>query len=157
MSKRTRAEGMCEREINRVRRNGERFPALTTVTAIMDPSGRSSGFLEIIRDITVRKNLERQLTETKEFLENIMESSVDGILTTDLKGKLTYVNRAMEEMLQYKREEVLGTHISRFYARGMPQAREVMSLLEKNERAENYEMGVKRRDGEGFTIRKCND
>jgi two-component system NtrC family sensor kinase len=34
----------------------------------------------------------------------------------------------------------------------MSQAREVMSLLEKNERAENYEMEVKRRDGEGFTI-----
>ena len=143
MSRRTRAEGMCELEMNRVRRNGERFPALTTVTAITDPSGRSAGFLEIIRDITVRKDLERQLTETKEFLENIMESSVDGILTTDLKGKLTYVNRAMEEMLQYKREEVLASDISRFYARGMSQAREVMSLLEKNERAENYEMGVK--------------
>ncbi len=152
MSKRTRTEGVCELEMNRVRRNGERFPALTTVTAIMDPSGRSAGFLEIIRDITVRKDLERQLTETKEFLENIMESSVDGILTTDLKGKLTYVNRAMEEMMQYKREEVLGTHISRFYARGMSQAREVMSLLEKNERAENYEMAVKKRDGKGFTI-----
>jgi PAS domain S-box-containing protein len=152
MSKRTRAQGVCELEMNRVRRNGERFPALTTVTAIMDPSGRSSGFLEIIRDITVRKNLERQLRETKEFLENIMESSVDGILTTDLKGKLTYVNRAMEEMMQYKREEVLGTHISRFYARGVSQAREVMSLLRENERAENYEMPVKKRDGKGFTI-----
>jgi PAS domain S-box-containing protein len=152
MSKRTRAQGVCELEMNRVRKNGELFPALTTVTAIMDPSGRSSGFLEIIRDITVRKNLERQLTETKEFLENIMESSVDGILTTDLKGKLTYVNRAMEEMLQYKREEVLGTHIARFYARGILQAREVMSLLKENERVENYEMAVKKRDGKGFTI-----
>jgi len=54
---------------------------------------------EIIRDITVRKKLERELRETKEFLERIMESSVDGIRTTDLKGRLTYVNRAMEEML----------------------------------------------------------
>jgi PAS domain S-box-containing protein len=152
MSKRTRTQGVCELEMNRVRKNGELFPALTTVTAIMDPSGRPSGFLEIIRDITVRKNLERQLTETKEFLENIMESSVDGILTTDLKGKLTYVNRAMEEMLQYKREEVLGTHISRFYVRGMSQAREVMSLLKENERAKNFEMGVKRRDEKGFSI-----
>jgi PAS domain-containing protein len=60
--------------------------------------------VEIIRDITVRKKLERELRETKEFLENIMESSVDGILTTDLKGRLTYTNRAMEEMLQYRRE-----------------------------------------------------
>ena len=55
MSKRTRTEGLCELEMTRVRKNGERFPVLTTVTAIMDPSGKSSGFVEIIRDITVRK------------------------------------------------------------------------------------------------------
>ncbi len=152
MSKRTRAEGVCELEMTRVRNNGQRFPAFTTVTAIMDPSGRTAGFVEIIRDITIRKSLERQLRETKEFLENIMESSVDGILTTDLKGKLTYVNRAMEEMLQYKRKEVIGSHISRFYVKGIEQAREVMKLLKEIERAENYEMEVRERDGKELTI-----
>ncbi len=152
MSKRTRTEGMCELEMTRVRKNGQRFPALTTVTAIMDPSGKSSGFVEIIRDITVRKNLERQLRETKEFLERIMESSVDGILTTDLKGKLTYVNRAMEEMLGYSRAEILGIHISNFYVRGMPLAKEVMELLKAAERAENYEMEVKTKSGKALTI-----
>ena len=152
MSKRTRTEGMCELEMNRIRKNGQRFPALTTVTAIMDPSGKSSGFVEIIRDITVRKSLERQLQETKEFLERIMESSVDGILTTDLKGKLTYVNRAMEEMLDYSRAEILGIHISNFYVRGMLLAREVMELLKAAERAENYEMEVKTKSGKALTI-----
>ncbi len=152
MSKRTRTEGMCELEMNRIRKNGQRFPALTTVTAIMDPSGKSSGFVEIIRDITARKNLERQLRETKEFLERIMESSVDGILTTDLKGKLTYVNRAMEEMLGYSRAEILGIHISNLYVRGMLLAREVMELLKAAERAENYEMEVKTKSGKALTI-----
>jgi len=152
MSKRTRTEGLCELEMTRVRKNGQRFPVLTTVTAIMDPSGKSSGFVEIIRDITVRKNLERQLRETKEFLERIMESSVDGILTTDLKGKLTYVNRAMEEMLGYPRGEILGIHISNFYVRGMQLAREIMDLLRVSERAENYEMEVKTKAGKALTI-----
>jgi len=152
MSKRTRAEGVCELEMTRVRKNGQHFPVLTTVTAIMDPSGKSSGFVEIIRDITVRKNLERQLRETKEFLEHIMESSVDGILTTDLKGKLTYVNRAMEEMLGYPRGEILGSHISNFYVRGMPLAREIMDLLKVSERAENFEMEVRTKSGKALTI-----
>ncbi|MFH1124470.1 MAG: Cache 3/Cache 2 fusion domain-containing protein, partial [Pseudomonadota bacterium] len=152
MSKRTRAEGVYETEMTRVRKNGEHFPALTTITAIMDPSGSTSGFVEIIRDLSLRKSLERQLRETKEFLENIMESSVDGIMTTDLKGKLTYSNRAMEEMLQYPREEVLGFHISQFYVRGIEQAREVMNLLRAAERAENYEMEVKRKNGKVLAI-----
>ena len=152
MSKRARAEGVCELEMARVRKNGKHFPALTTVTAIMDSSGKASGFVEIIRDITVRKSLERQLRETKEFLERIMESSVDGILTTDLKGKLTYANRAMEEMLGYSRAEILGNHISNLYVRGISLAREVMGLLKAAERADNFEMEVKTKAGKVLTI-----
>lgn len=147
MSKRTITEGVCELEMYRVRKNGEHFPAHTTITPIKDPAGKATGFVEIVRDITLRRRLEKELRETKEFLENIMESSVDGILTTDLKGKMTYQNRAMEEMLGYTREEILGTHVSRYYVRGIQQARDIMSLLRKSERGENYEMELKRKDG----------
>jgi len=108
--------------------------------------------VEIVRDITLRRSLEKELRETKEFLENVMESSVDGVLTTDLKGKITYQNRAMEEILGYPKEEVLGGHISRFYVRGIQQAKDVMALLQKEEMAVNYEMEVKRKDGEALTI-----
>ena len=152
MSKRTRVEGLCELEMVRLRKSGEAFPAQTTVTAIKDPSGKTTGFVEIIRDITIRKQLEKELRETKEFLENIMESSVDGILTTDLKGIITYQNKAMEEMLEYPREEVLGTHISSLYKRGMTQAREVMDLLWTCERAKNYEMEVLAKDSRVLII-----
>jgi len=152
MSKRTRTEGVCELEMYRVRKNGERFPAHTTITAIKDPSGKATGFVEIVRDITLRRSLEKELRETKEFLENVMESSVDGILTTDLKGKISYQNRAMEEILGYPKEAVLGGHISRFYVRGIQQAREVMTLLQKEEKASNYEIEVKRNNGETLTI-----
>ncbi|MCD6298788.1 MAG: Cache 3/Cache 2 fusion domain-containing protein [Deltaproteobacteria bacterium] len=152
MSKRTRTEGVCELEMDRVRKNGDRFPAHTTITAIMDPSGKTTGFVEIVRDITLRRSLARELRETKEFLENIMESSVDGILTTDLKGKITYQNRAMQELLDYPKDEVLGTHISRFYVRGIQQAKDIMALLRADERAENYELEVKRKEGEILTI-----
>ncbi|PKN63629.1 MAG: hypothetical protein CVU57_17940 [Deltaproteobacteria bacterium HGW-Deltaproteobacteria-15] len=148
----TRDKGVCELEMVRVRKDGTYFPVLTTVTSITDPSGKTTGYVEIIRDITLRKKLERELRETKEFLENIMESSVDGILTTDLKGLITYQNRAMEEILQYPREEVLGTHISLLYKRGLQQAREVMELLRTVERAKNYEMEVLAKEGRSLTI-----
>ena len=152
ISKRTRREGVCDLQMERVRKNGERFPAHATVTAIMDSTGGVSGFVEIVRDITSRKALERELQETKEFLENIMESSVDGIVTTDLKGKVTYVNRAMEEMLRYRRQEIFGKHISYIYVRGIQEARHIMDLLQRNEKAENYEMEVKSKAGDVIAI-----
>lgn len=152
ISKRTRTVGVCDLEMDRVRKNGELFPAHSTVTAIKDSTGRMTGFVEIVRDITWRKTLERELRETKEFLENIMESSVDGVVTTDLKGKVTYLNRAMEEILQFRRNEIFGTHISRFYVKGIQEARYIMGLLQKNEKAENYQMEVKSKMGDVLTI-----
>ncbi|MFH1488311.1 MAG: PAS domain S-box protein [Pseudomonadota bacterium] len=152
MSERARHEGVCELEMDRTRKGGTVFPAQTTITSIKGPSGGVEGFVEIVRDITRRKALERELRETKEFLENIMESSVDGIVTTDLKGKITYLNRAMEEILQCRRADMLGTHISHFYVRGIEQAREIMDLLRAKERAEAYDMLAKGETGQVLSI-----
>ena len=149
---RTRDEGLYERDMVRIRKDGSRFPSYTNITAIRGPSNEVTGYVEIIRDITRRKSLERELRETRDFLENIMESSVDGILTTDLKGKVTYMNRAMEDLVHYGRKEILGTHISRFYRRGIQQARDIMDLLRKNERKENYDMEFIAKNGEPIPI-----
>ena len=152
MSRRTRTEGVCELEMARVRKDGTRFPAHTIVTAIVDQSGKTTGFVEIIRDLTSRKVLETELRKTKEFLENVLESSVDGIVTTDLKGKITYMNRAMEQSLHFQKEGLLGKHISGFYLNGIQQARDIMKLLREVERSDNYEMAVRRKDGKILSI-----
>ncbi len=152
IGERTINEGVFDLEIHRMKKDGSIFPSHTTINAIRGPSHDVTGFVEIVRDITKRIILERELRETKDFLENIMESSVDGIVTTDLKGKITYMNRGMEEAIQYKREELLGTHISGFYVRGIQQARDIMDVLRKMERAKNYEIEVKRKDGKDLPI-----
>jgi PAS domain S-box-containing protein len=149
---RTKNEGAFDVEMYRIRKDGSRFPAYSTITAIQGHSENEKGFLEVVLDITKRKGLERELRETKDFLENIMESSVDGIITTDLKGKITYINRAMEEKIQYKRQELLGLHISLYYMRGIQQARDIMDILRQKERVENYEIEVKRKDGKSLQI-----
>jgi PAS domain S-box-containing protein len=145
---RIKKSGVYEQDIYRVRKDGSRFPSYTNITLIKDPTDGLAGFVEIVRDITQSKNLERELRETKDFLSNIMESSVDGIITTDLKGKITYENRGMEEMMGFKKEEVIGTHICNFYVEGIEQARKIMDLLRRQDRTENYEINVLRKDGE---------
>ncbi len=144
---RIKKSGVYEKDIYRVRKDGSHFPTYTNITVIHDPTDGLTGFVEIVRDITLSKNLERELRETKDFLSIIMESSVDGIITTDLKGKITYLNRGMEDMMGMKREEVTGMHICNFYKEGIDQARRIMSLLTLHERIENYEISVLRKDG----------
>jgi PAS domain S-box-containing protein len=150
---RVQKRGVYEQDIYRIRKDGSRFPSYTNITLIQNPSDGISGFVEIVRDITLSKNLEKELRETKDFLSNIMESSVDGIITTDLKGKITYENRGMEEMMGFKRDEVIGTHICNFYVDGIDEARRIMDLLRKQNRAENYEINVLRKNSEMRLIR----
>lgn len=152
IASRTRSEGLCELEMERVRKDGSRFPAHSVVTAMTDAGGRVTGFVEIVRDLTRRRLLERQLRETKEFLENVMASSVDGIVTTDLKGYITFLNRGMEQMLHYSWQELLGTHISKLYLRGIDEARQIMAALRAKERVSNYEMQFLRKDGQVLYI-----
>jgi PAS domain S-box-containing protein len=149
---RVQTEGLGDQEMERLRKDGSRFPAHSSLTVIAGPGGGIEGFVEIVRNIADRKALEKELRETKDFLENIMESSVDGIVTTDLKGKITYLNRAMEEMLKYPKAELLGEHISKIYVRGIQEARDIMDLLWAEGRVEHHEMEVKSKDGEILTI-----
>ncbi|MCX5886340.1 MAG: PAS domain S-box protein [Proteobacteria bacterium] len=64
----------------------------------------------IIHDITDRKQAENELKGTKKFLENIFETTQDGIMISDSLGYIVRINRALEEMLGFTQEELIGKH-----------------------------------------------
>ncbi|GEM_PF-1495969 len=61
------------------------------------------------RDITEKKKSESELSEAKDYLENIIESANDIIYVLDRSGQFTYLNPKMEEF-GYKREDLLGKY-----------------------------------------------
>ena len=144
ISRKVEAEGMTEYELERIRKDGAFFQAHAIVTALKDSSGKILGFLEIARDITEKLTLEKELRETKDYLENIVHSSVDAIVTTDPKGRITFVNRAMEEMVGSSREKILGLPISQFYVNGLAEARKIMAVLREKGSLKNYETSMGR-------------
>ena len=147
ISRKVEAKGMTEYERERVRKDGTLFTAHAIVTALKDASGKTLGFLEIARDITEKLALEKELGKTKDYLENIVQSSVDGIVTTDPKGRITFMNRTFEEMVGRSRENLLGLHIHQFYLNGLHEARKIMSILWQKGSLKNYEMVIVKKDG----------
>jgi len=75
---------------------------------------------------------------------------VDGIITTDQKGIISYLNRGMEDILGGKKEEYIGTHVSTLYADGIAEARKIMSILRREQKMSSYEMGLL--DSEGGEV-----
>ena len=60
------------------------------------------------------KERTEKLKETKDSLENIIESSLDCIVVTDSKGYITRANNSFMKLLGYKEEEVIGKHVAEF-------------------------------------------
>ena len=89
---------------------------LAPVEIIMSPikkQGKIVGVQGTARDIIERKITEEALKESEEKYRAIFESANDVIVTLDLKGNITAVNRRVEEVGGYNREELMGKNIAR--------------------------------------------
>ena len=64
--------------------------------------------IEIATDITERKEAEEALLAEKERLDVTLRSIGDGVITTDIAGRITYVNKVAEEMTGWSNDEARG-------------------------------------------------
>ena len=60
------------------------------------------------RDVTEKRMLENELRKTKEFLERLIDSTVDGIIAADVQGKIVLFNQGAARITGYAPEEVIG-------------------------------------------------
>ncbi len=88
-----------------------------TMSPLCPPEGTQKRLIEVIKDITPRKELEEALQSSeertrkdKDFLETIVNGIVDHMMVIDLNYRIIEVNRTLLEMVGLKREEVVGRH-----------------------------------------------
>ena len=75
---------------------------------IFDENGEIIRFVELIRDITERKQMEKTLQESEEKFRTISSSAQDSIIMMDHEGKVTFWNESAERMFGYKNDEIIG-------------------------------------------------
>ena len=84
------------------------------------------------RDVTLPRDLERELRRTSEFLKRILNSTVDGIIAANLRGTIVLFNQGAERICGYRAAEVIGRmSVQQLYPPGV--AREVMRLIRSAE------------------------
>jgi len=85
---------------------------------------------------------------TVEKLENVLQHSMDLIVTTDLEGRITDFNRSAEKSLGYRRDEVLGEPLTRIYTSAGDRA-DFLSLLRGKGRIDDRTATMQASDGSG--------
>ncbi len=139
-------------EVEFRKKNGEKITVLLTAHAKKDEKWRIIGYEGLNIDISERKRMEKELKEANEFLMNLIEDSVDGIIVTNTKGDILIFNRGAENILGYKAEEVVGKmNVRSVYPPGV--AKEVMEKLRSPDfggvgKLTSFPMVHRRKDGE---------
>ena len=103
-------------ELTYIRKDGSRFPAIVSVTALRDAQDTIIGYLLIGTDNTARKHVEEKLRWTEESFRLMVESVTDyAIVMLDPEGRVVSWNAGAERIKGYSAEEIVGQHFSRFY------------------------------------------
>ncbi|MEK7877862.1 MAG: PAS domain S-box protein [Pseudomonadota bacterium] len=105
-------------EMTYIRKDGSRFPAIVSVTALRDAKGKIIGYLLIGTDNSARRQVEEQLRWTEESFRLMVESVTDyAIVMLDPGGRVVSWNAGAQRIKGYRAEEIVGQHFSRFYPR----------------------------------------
>lgn len=92
-------------------------------------------------------SLFRQATETKNYLENLLKSSADAIVTTDRRGRITYFSPGAEQMLGLTAKQALDRPITNFLYNGVQEAKPLFTELMRKKKIQSYECDILHADG----------
>ena len=114
-------------------------------------TGRVMAVTVLSKDITEMKRTDKELIETRDYLNNIIESSADTITVVDMKGTVLDWNKGGEGVMGYCAEEVIGTPNRNFFA-DPTEADRIMEQVQKKGVIKNYRTTVVRKDGKTIYI-----
>ncbi len=140
-------------ELTYIRKDGSRFPAVVSVTALRDAQNDIIGYLLIGTDNTARKQVEaeqqkldQRLRDQQFYTRSLIESNIDALMTTDPAGIISDVNKQMEALTGCTRDELIGAPFKNYFTDPQRAEAGIKRVLGEN-KVTNYELTARARDG----------
>ena len=145
-------------ELTYFRKDGSRFPAIVSVTALRDAHDAIIGYLLIGTDNTARKQVEEEqkkldqrLRDQQFYTRSLIESNIDALMTTDPLGIITDVNKQMEALTDCTRDELIGAPFKNNFTE--PERAEAgIKLVLSEKKVTDYELTARARDGKETVV-----
>ena len=145
-------------ELTYIRKDGSRFPAVVSVTALRDAQDAIIGYLLIGTDNTARKQVEaeqkkldQRLRDQQFYTRSLIESNIDAMMTTDPSGIITDVNKQMEALTGCTRDELIGAPFKNYFT-DPERAEASIKLVLSEKKVTNYELTARARDGKETVV-----
>jgi PAS domain S-box-containing protein len=140
-------------ELTYIRKDGSRFPAVVSVTALRDDCNAIIGYLLIGTDNTARKHVEaeqkkldQRLRDQQFYTRSLIESHIDALVITDPLGIITDANKQMEALTGCTRDELIGAPFKDYFT-DPERAEAAIKLVLREKRITDYELAAHDRDG----------
>ncbi len=140
-------------ELTYVRKDGSRFPAVVSVTALRDEHDSIIGYLLIGTDNTARKQVEtdqkkldQRLRDQQFYTRSLIESNIDALMTTDPAGIITDVNSQTEALTGCTRDELIGAPFKGYFTEP-ERADAAIQLVLRDKKVSDFELTARSRDG----------
>src|SRR3979409_2116947 len=145
-------------ELTYFRKDGSRFPAVVSVTALRDEQDAIIGYLLIGTDNTARKQVEEErmkldqrLRDQHFYTRSLIESNIDALMTTDPRGIITDVNKQMEALPGCTREWLIGAPFKNYFTDAGRAEAGIKRVLTEG-KVTNYELTARARDGKQTVV-----
>jgi PAS domain S-box-containing protein len=145
-------------ELTYIRKDGSRFPAVVSVTALRDAESAIIGYLLIGTDNTARKQIEaeqkqlsQRLRDHQFYTRSLFESNIDALMTTDPSGIISDVNKQMEALTGCTRDELIGAPFKTFFT-DPDRAESGIRLALSKRKVTDYELNARDRLGKQTVV-----
>src|SRR5580700_3746547 len=145
-------------ELTYIRKDGSRFPAVVSVTALRDDVGAIIGYLLIGTDNTASKQVEgeqmlldQRLRDQQFYTRSLIESNIDALITTDPAGIITDVNKQMEALTGCTRDELIGAPFKNYFT-DPERAEAGIKRVLAGGKVTDYELTARARDGKETVV-----
>ena len=145
-------------ELTYIRKDGSRFPAVVSVTALRDDQEAIIGYLLIGTDNTARKQVEaeqkkldQRLRDHQFYTRSLFEANIDALITTDPSGIITDVNKQMETLTGCTRDELIGTPFKNYFT-DPERAEASIKLVLSEKKVTDYELTARAKNNEETVV-----
>lgn len=140
-------------ELTYVRKDGSRFAAIVSVTALRDAHEAIIGYLLIGTDNTARQQVEaaralldQRLRDQQFYTRSLIESNIDALMMTDPQGIISDVNQQMMALTGRTRDELIGAPCNNFFTDPLRADAAIRRVLTEN-KVSDYELTVRAQNG----------